>query len=143
MKAIKNYTTQIAIEKTVAEMHKLLAMHKATAIMTEYDDEGIVTNLSFKLKTATGEIPFRLPSNIDGVLKCLKQSPKVPRRLETREQAARVSWRIVRDWVDAQLAFVQAQQVDSMQVFLPYAQISEDGMTVYDKFKESPQLLLK
>lgn len=138
--AIKNYTTSISVEKTAMEIQKGLADHKACAVMTEYD-EGVLTHISFRLKTPEGVIPFRLPANIDRVYVCIQRSEKVPKRLRTREQAARVAWRIVKDWVAAQLAIVEAEMVDMVEVFLPYAQGS-DGETVYDRFKKSPQLLL-
>jgi len=34
---IANYTTKVAVEKTVAEITKLLAGAKTTAILSEYD----------------------------------------------------------------------------------------------------------
>lgn len=139
--AIKNYTTQISVEKTLMEIQKALVSHKAKAVLTEYDDEGIVTHVSFKIETQHGELPFRLPANIDGVLACLYRNQQVPRRLKTREQASRVAWRIVKDWVEAQLAIVEAEMVDMVEVFLPYAQ-GPDGRTIYEKFLDAPQTLL-
>lgn len=139
--AIKNYTTSISAEKTVMEIQKALASHKAKAVLTEYDDEGVVTHVSFKIETPHGLMPFRLPANVDGVQACLHRNRQVPNRLKTREQAARVAWRIVKDWVEAQLAIVEAEMVDMVEVFLPYAQ-GEDGRTLYEKFSDAPQLLL-
>lgn len=139
--AIKNYTTTIAAEKTLMEIQKALASHKAKAILTEYDDEGIVTHVSFKIETRHGLLPFRLPANIDGVQACLHRNRQVPKQLKTREQAARVAWRIVKDWVEAQLAIVEAEMVDLVEVFLPYAQC-DDGRTIYERFQNSPDTLL-
>lgn len=138
---IKNFTTKISTEKTLMEIQKALVSHKAKAVLTEYDDEGIVTHVSFKIKTQHGELPFRLPANIDGVLKCLKRTRGVPTRLKTREQASRVAWRILKDWIEAQLAIVEAEMVDMAEVFLPYAQ-GPDGRTIYEKFLDAPQTLL-
>lgn len=139
--AIKNYTTQISTEKTLGEIQKSLATHKASAVLTEYDSEGVVTHVSFKLTMDHGEMSFRLPANIDGVLGCLMQNRQVPKRLRTREQAARVAWRIVKDWIEAQLAIVDAEMCEMAEVFLPYAQ-GADGRTVYEKFLNAPQALL-
>ncbi len=142
MPAIKNYTTQISTEKTLGEIQKALATHKATAVLTEYDDGGVVTHVSFKLRMEHGEMSFRLPANIDGVLGCLLQNPTVPKRLRCREQAARVAWRIVKDWIEAQLAIVDAEMCEMAEVFLPYAQLTNDGRTLYEKFQDAPQALL-
>jgi hypothetical protein len=37
---------------------------------------------------------------------------KVPRSKCTEDQAQRVAWRIVKDWVEAQMAIVEAQLAD-------------------------------
>ena len=138
---IKNYTTTISVEKSVMEIQKALAKHKARAILTEYDGDGVLTHLAFQIETVSGRIPFRLPAQVDRVYVCLQRS-KVPRKLKTREQAARVAWRVIKDWVMAQLAIVEADMVDMVEVFLPYAQDSE-GETIYTRFIEAPQRLLK
>lgn len=36
------------------------------------------------------------------------------------EQAVRVGWRIIRDWVRAQCAIIESEMVTLEQVFLPY-----------------------
>lgn len=139
---IKNYTTQIAAEKTLGEIQRALAQHGATAVLTEYD-RGIVSAVSFKLNTPNGAVSFRMPANIAGVLACLKRSRSVPRKLQTPEQAARVSWRILKDWIEAQLAIVDAQMVSMSQVFLPYAQVTADGKTLAEVFEEAPSKVLR
>lgn len=132
--AILNYTTSIAAEKTVMEIQGKLAAAKASAVMCEYEG-GIITSVAFRINTPQGEHAFRLPANIDGVFAALKKSPKVPARLKTREQAAMVSWRIVKDWVEAQIAIIEADMATLSQVFLPYMQISADD-TVYTAFEK-------
>jgi hypothetical protein len=47
-----------------------------------------------------------------------------------------VAWRIVKDWLEVQLAMVQAGLVKFEQVFLPYAQDPKTGQTVYEQLKE-------
>lgn len=71
----------------------------------------------------------------------MKNDNKVPRSLKTREQAARVAWRILKDWIFAQIAIVQAEQADMAEVFLPYAQ-NDLGETLYDRIKGSGFLQL-
>ena len=130
-----NYTTQIAAQKTVSEITALLVRAKASTILTEYSPEGLPSALSFRILTEFGVMTFRLPSNADQVYKILqRQHLRVPRSLRTLEQANRVSWRIVKDWTEAQLAMIECGLVDVAQVFLPYAQDSA-GNTVYDNLK--------
>jgi hypothetical protein len=134
--AILNYTTKISADKTALEIQKLLIKAKAQAITTAYDDGGVLSSLSFRIMTPYGYVSFRLPANLQGVFKTLSRNDKVPRRLKTKEQAARVAWRILKDWVEAQLAIVEAEQADLLEVFLPYAENSE-GETVYQHAKRS------
>ena len=114
---ILNYRTEISAEKTVGEIQKMLA--KAQAVLSEYDDEGILTHLSFRLMTAHGPIFFQLPAKIQAVHKVLERDSRVTGKLRTREHAARVAWRICKDWIEAQLAIVEAEMADMVEVFLP------------------------
>ena len=141
--AILNYTTKIDADKTASEIAKILSMHGAKAILTEYDDkENYVKFLSFKIVVSGVEMGFRLPTDWKPVLHILNENPKVPARLKTNEQAIRVSWRIIKVWVEAQMALVEIGMVKTEQVFLPYL-VGKGGKTLGEKFIENPQLLLK
>ena len=74
-----------------------------------------------------------MPANINGVMLAMQRDKKVPRGKCNMEQAARVGWRIVKDWVEAQLAMIHASMAETSEIFLPYA-ITSDGRTVYEKF---------
>jgi hypothetical protein len=132
--AILNYTTQIAAEKTVAEIQGILARAGASAILSEYDAEGILCALSFSLGTPAGPIYFKLPANFAGVMRAIEKDKRIPQRLKTKEQASRVAWRILKDWIEAQVAIVQAQCAEMAEVFLPYAQ-GAGGRTLYEQIK--------
>lgn len=130
--ALKNYTTEVPAERTVAQIQSILAAHRASAILTEYDEAGKVTAVSFKVRTARGERPFRLPVNIEAVYKLLNRQRKYP--IETwekervkaqQDQAERTAWRILKDWVDAQMALIETEMVSLEEVFLPYLLVSE------------------
>jgi hypothetical protein len=56
-------------------------------------------------------------------------------------EAVRVAWRIVKDWVEAQMALVETQMVSTQDVFLPYA-VMGDGKTLAEHVRESPRFLL-
>jgi hypothetical protein len=134
--AILNYTTSINTEKTAAEIQKKLALAKAQAVLCEYDDDTVMCAMSFRTMTPHGLIFFRLPVNTQGVFNALRADDKVPKRLKTKEQAAKVAWRILKDWIEAQLAIVDAEMADITEVFLPYAQ-GQDGLTMYQSIKQS------
>ena len=138
---ILNYTTSINPEKTVSEIQMKLAKAGAQAVLCEYDEDGIMKAISFRVKTTNGSISFRLPSNIDGIYRKLTENSRVPRKLKTHEQAARVAWRILKDWLEAQLAIIEAEMADIKEVFLPYAQ-NESGKTLYESLNEQQFKLL-
>jgi len=136
-----NYTTQIDAFKTISEISKALAKVGASAVLHEYDDTGNIVALSFKIKMNDQEIAFRLPTDYRPVLKVLENDYRVPRKLQTKEQALRVAWRITKDWVEAQAAFIETMMVTTAQVFLPYA-VTSNGQSLYEYVGQNTQLLL-
>lgn len=127
-----NYTTKISAQKTTGEIMSILAKHGASAVRIEYGYGGIILALSFNVKTEKGEIEIRLPVAPDNALAVIRKS-KAPRHLCTREQAEKVAWRIVKDWVEAQMAIIETEMVTMDQVFLPYW-VMPDGSTLYEHY---------
>lgn len=137
---ILNYTTKVPVEKTLSEIQKSLVKGGAQAILNQYDNNGLIVSVNFQITVNGSSVGFRLPCNWKPVLEVMR-SQKVSRSLCTQEQAMRVAWRIVKDWIEAQMALVSTQMVKTEQVFLPYA-VNKNGLTVYENFAENPQLLL-
>jgi hypothetical protein len=133
--SIANYTTSIEVEKTAAEIIRLLAAAKATAILSEYDNGALVA-ISFRIATEFGILTFRLPAKIDGVHAVLQRSSKIPRSLRNHTQARRVAWRIVLHCLDAQLALIAAGLATLDQVFLPFCQ-DQHGVTLYERMRQA------
>lgn len=140
---ILNYTTSIKVEKTVGEIQEKLARAGARAVMTEYDDEHVVSAVSFRMLHMNIVVSFRLPAQIDKIYVILQRDDNVPRRLKSREQASRVAWRIIKDWIEAQLAIVEAEQAEMVEVFLPYAQNPATGQTLFEQLAGSEFKLLE
>ena len=139
--ALLNYTTKIDPDKTCAEIARCLSMHGAQAVLTEYEESGLVTALSFKIKLNDQQLGFRLPCDWRPVYKILQNDNKIPRANKTEEQAVRTAWRIVKDWVEAQMALVETQMVSIGEVFLPYA-VMRDGRTLAQTVQSNPGFLL-
>ena len=130
-----NYTTAIKVEKTVGEIQAALAKAGAKAVMFEFEGP-VVTAISFRIEYNGEDISFRLPSNIQSIFKILRNDSCIPRKLRTEEQASRVAWRIIKTWLLAQLAIVEAEQAEMAQVFLPYAQNPATGQTVFEAMQD-------
>ena len=126
-----NYSTTIEAVKTLGQIQENLASHGAKAIITEYDDDGMIAALSFEVKTSHGELSFRLPVHPEAVLRIL-ENQGVPSRFANESQAIRVAWRIVKNWVEAQMALLETAMVRMEEVFLPYL-ITSGGHTLYER----------
>ncbi|MBV6341465.1 hypothetical protein [Candidatus Magnetobacterium casense] len=127
---ILNYSTSIAASKTVAEIQSNLSRHGASAILIEYGN-GEPSALSFKIDTPHGNLPFRLPIDPKRVL-AVMQRQKVPRSYCNYEQAVKVAWRLLKDWVAVQMAYLETEQVTIDQLLLPYLMV-EENKTLYDR----------
>lgn len=140
--AILNYTTTIDAFKTVSEIEYILMKHRAKSIMKEYEGESIVA-LSFLIDTGMQQVPIKLPVRIDECLKVLKKEKREnPRKQikDTREQAERVAWRILKDWVEAQMALLDIEMVRFEEIFLPYI-VDKHGQTLFEKIEHRQFLL--
>jgi len=138
---IANYTTTVAALKSIGEIQGILVAHGATHILMDYQDNQPV-GLAFIITTPYGDTPFRLPANMGKVeavlLKQLASSNRRPwdtkyqeqRKVKIKEQASRVAWRILKDWVRAQVAILEAEMVTIDQIFLPYMETGQ-GKTLY------------
>ena len=141
--AILNYTTTVDAFKTVSEIEYILMKHGAKSIMKNYEGQSI-TGLSFLIDTGTAQIPVIMPVKVDECLKVLKKEKREnPRKQikDTREQAERVAWRILKDWVEAQMALLDIEMVKFEEIFLPYIE-TNNGQTIYERL-EKKQFLLK
>ena len=138
--AILNYTTTIDPFKTIGEIQAIIVKHGASNISIDFVD-GLPAALTFLVQLDGEFVNFRLPSNYQGVFKAICKDPDVPKRFKTQEQARKVAWRILKDWVEAQLAIVQAGLAALPEVFLPYA-VMDNGATLYESFKQSGAKLL-
>jgi hypothetical protein len=58
------------------------------------------------------------------------------------QQARRVAWRIIKDWIAGQLALVEAGQAEVSEVFLPYV-VSAQGETLFELFRDHSPVLLQ
>ena len=133
--ALLNYTTQIEAAKTVGQIHGILVAHGARSILTNYDSDGHIESLSFEVETPQGFATIRLPINPTAVLKVLtRYENHIPRHYQNKEQAIRIAWRIVKDWVEAQMAILETEMVKMEQIFLPYI-VTGSGQTLFQVFE--------
>lgn len=92
----------------------------------------------FIVETPFGDRLFKLPANIDAFQTVLqKQKVKFD-----REQATKVAWRNIKDWIAAQMALLETAMVTFNKIFLPYM-VDKTGKTVYQLYSNGDLLLLE
>ena len=139
MALLKNYTSQIPAIKSIQWIETKLSKCGAKQILKMYDPESRVEGIAFIIPVDGVCMSFKLPAQVDACEKILKEQVKRPRhdtykRIE--KQAERTAWKIVADWVDAQMAMIELSQVEFMQVFMPYLYSHAKMQTLYQIAKE-------
>lgn len=133
---IKNYTSGVGVGQSLGEIQDALARGGASKIMIDYAG-GMPVALTFALPTPDGPRGFQLPANMPGVAAAFaRQNVKAD-----AEQIKRTAWRNIRDWVLAQMAFIEAGNVDMAEVFLPYLTDGR-GRTLYQIYQSGGLALL-
>jgi hypothetical protein len=136
-----NYTTKIPARRTAVECVDLLAEAGAHAVSVTLADRQPV-GLAFRLDTAGGRRDFTLPVNATAMQASLSKTLRADRphvsyaefqRMLGAEHALNVAWRVIRDWLEAQLALIAAEMATLDQVMLPYLEIGV-GETLWDRY---------
>lgn len=136
---IAGYTTSVDAAKTANEITAMLAKRGAARVTTDYDQQGNATGLSSELRTDVGTREFALPIRAEGVLATLKRD-RAEKRYLTLQQAERVAWRLVRDWLRAQLALIDAGSVSLDEIFFPWM-VAPSGGTMHALFVEQQKAI--
>ena len=131
--ALLNYTTTVPAARTIAQVQQLLVKAGATQVLMDYAD-GQAAGVRFAVATAGGTRAFALPVQVERVATVLRSDRQLPPRLKTPEHAERVAWRIVKDWLEAQMALIQSEMVDLEEVMLPYL-LATDGRTMFELYQ--------
>lgn len=132
---IMNYTTKVPADRTVAEISQLLVKKGATEIMTSFDDDAKPVALRWRTKSKHGPLSFSMPVRVDAVYEVMtRQRVMATNAAVRREQAYRTAWRIIKDWVEAQMALLETEMVDFEEVFMPY--ILSGRETLYQALSE-------
>lgn len=137
-RALLNYTTTVPVGRTIGQIQAELAKHGATKIMVDYVDGG-PTGLTFQITGPHGPRAFSLPVDVAAVQKVLDRQwneRKIRRANATRAQAERTAWRTIHDWLEAQLALVEAHLMTLEQVMLSQVWVDNTGTTLYQRYLE-------
>ncbi len=144
---VKN-TSEIPIDRIFAELQQTLGTHGAKHISFEYGDDGKVQGLAFTIKVNDRFIPIKLPARVEKAQAVLKKQwedgvishKRGKENTYGNEQAYRVAWRNILDWVLAQMALLEIGMAKMEEVFLPYMQ-DHEGVTFFEHMEQRGFLL--
>lgn len=136
--SLKNTYTKTPVTTMLTDIQKALVRVKAVGMNYRFGDEGRIVGLSFGLNIKGKDIGFLLPINLEKVQIVLKREQN--RRWDEEDYVYRVAWACMRDWVTAQMALIETEMAEPLQVFLPYAQ-DKNGNTLFEKIINSNLLL--
>lgn len=139
--ALKNYTTKIKASKTVGEIQGMLSDIGARRIAVDYDDDRDPISISFCIHGATN-VPmyFSITANWEGILRVLRREKKIPQTQLTKETAMRVAWRTMQDYIEAQMAFIEAEMATPEQAFVGNL-LLKDNKTLFEYLAGNMKLL--
>jgi hypothetical protein len=128
--ALKNVHTGVSAIKTIAEIEECLGQMGATGILKSMDkgeNRVHVTAVIFQMSLNDRNYRYRLPMEIEkarSVIKEMVELKIIPYKFSQEplctERAEMVGWRIVKDWIYAQLSLSKMNLADSLQIFLPF-----------------------
>lgn len=139
-KKLKNYTSEVAASKSVHHIEEVLVQAGARDILKNYDPNGNLEGLCFRLECAGVNRMFRLPAQVARVEAHLLKGILRPHKGTTErmaEQAQRTAWKLLSDWVDVQMSLVALEQAELAQIFLAYMWDPNKKESLYDKLKGS------
>jgi len=143
MSPLLNYTTSLTVNKTVSQVQKILMAHGAKAIAQQCA-QGRITSMFFQIEGPEGDLSIKLPVNAERVHAVLQRQYREGdlrnRAYAQPEHAERVAWRILKDWLEAQMAILESEMVTLPQIFLPYI-IGDGGRTLYEVISDRGFLL--
>ena len=146
--AIKNYTSDKPIDSIFTELQQTLVQHGARQISFDYGDNAKVQGVQFVIKVNDRFIPVKLPARVEKAQTVLKKQwedgvishKRGKEQTYGYEQAYRVAWRNILDWVQAQMALLEIGMAKIEEVFLPYMQ-DREGITFFERMEQRGFLL--
>lgn len=126
-----NYTTTVSALSTAGTIEAILVKAGAQEVRKGYGLDGSPATIVFEIN----ERLYVLPCRQEAVLGVLRNQ-KVEARYKTPAHAQRVAWRILKDWVEAQLAIIESGMVDLEEVMIAFQLDYQTGKSLYEGWKE-------
>lgn len=136
--ALKNTYTKLAAGRHIQMAQDALVKAGAVGIQTVLE-EGRYVGLAFTIEIGGTLAQFKLPLNWRKFQQVLEKEGN--KRAKEDDYCYRVAWACLTDWIEAQMAFIESENVSLPQVFLPYI-VTKSGQTLFEQVVTNPSLLL-
>jgi hypothetical protein len=141
---IKNYTSQVPAGRSVQKIEDCLVKHGAKNIIKLYDDNRKLIGIAFVIVVNNRDLSFKLPARIERIEKAMSVgSKKTTASTKTLEQAERTAWRLLAELIEIQMSLIHLDQMEFMEVFLPYMFDHSKNETFFDKMKNKDFAMLE
>jgi hypothetical protein len=140
-----NWSTSVPADRTAMECIAILIKHGARNVGMSLGEDRVPDGLDFVVSTPWGLQQYSLPIYMSGTEKALKKAwreHRIEPRFATPEHARRVAWRVIKDWLESQLALVEAGVADLPQVMLSFMKVSVN-QTMYEAVVENQMRALE
>lgn len=134
---LKNYTCGVPVAKTISRIEVLLAESGASNVSKNFSN-GEIVSLTFAVALNNRDVTFKMPSDCEKIFNFMWKEVSRPRsntKDKLMEQARRTAWKLLQDSLEVECTRLKLQQVDFMQVFLPY--VWNGNQTFYEALKDS------
>jgi len=132
---IRNYTSEVSVDKSISLIEHCLVSAGATHIAKAYDQEGHSKAMLFQLVVADQHMTFKLPARWEKVFDKMWRQVLRPRkgtREKMMEQAQRTAWKLLYDQISVQTSNILIEQQDAVEAFFPYLYDGKRDKTVYE-----------
>lgn len=138
---IKNYTSSVSADQSITQIERVLVKMGARNVAKEYDTDGKVDAILFSIPRGESVVPIKLPARRAAIKKVLlnqyKRKPTASQEENATQQADRTAWRNVKDWVEIQATMIELDQVEILEVFMPYIYVLAEKKTVFEIAKDT------
>lgn len=136
---LKNYTSKQPVSRSIENIRRKLVQHGALKILETYDDDRVIKAICFSMMIGGVEMFFKVPAKVDACEAVLMREVTSRTRPDTIKkipaQAARTAWKIVQDWVEAQMAMIELSQTEFLEVFMAYVFDPSTEQTFFERLK--------
>ncbi|MHB1051417.1 MAG: hypothetical protein ACYC09_15175 [Bacteroidota bacterium] len=137
---IKNYTSSVAVDRSVSLIEHELVKAGAQHIAKSYDEKGNLEGIMFQITSREIPLSFRLPAKWRQCYQLMYNEVRRPRpdtEKKIREQAQRTAWKILYDWVQVQVSLIKLEQAEVVEVFMPYLFNIKTQKTLFETARDN------